>query len=197
FPLMAIAITDDHRALAGTASDFLARHDARAAARALLEAPAEGLPAFWDDLRRLGWLRLHLPAEHRGSGSGPPRPGVVVDAPGAAVAPGPFVPTVIASAVLAAAGDDGTRAKFLPGLAAGTSAGAVALGGDVTVTDGVARGSAGTVLGGGLADVLLVPVGDDVAVVDVAAGGVTVDSPTNLHPSRPSAPGTPDGAAAA
>src|SRR5262249_20623904 len=139
---------------------------------------------------------LHIPEEHGGSGYGLPELVVVVEALGAAVAPGPFVPTVIASAVLAAAGDDGTRAKFLPGLAAGTSAGAAALGGDVTVTDGVARGSAGTVLGGGLADVLLVPVGDDVAVIDVAAGGVQVDSPTNLDPARRSARITLDGAAA-
>ncbi len=35
---MSIAITDDHRALADTASDFLAKRDARQAARALLEA---------------------------------------------------------------------------------------------------------------------------------------------------------------
>ena len=34
---MSIAITDDHRALAGTAADFLTKHDARAAARALLD----------------------------------------------------------------------------------------------------------------------------------------------------------------
>ena len=39
-------------------------------------------------------------------------------------------------------------------------------------------------LGGGLADVLLVPVGDDVAVVDAAADGVTVEMPANLDPTR-------------
>src|SRR4051794_21462440 len=38
---MSIAISDDHRALAQTASDFLRKADARGAARALLEAPAE------------------------------------------------------------------------------------------------------------------------------------------------------------
>ena len=38
---MSIAITEDHRALAQTASDFLAKHDSRAAARALLEAETE------------------------------------------------------------------------------------------------------------------------------------------------------------
>ena len=41
---MSIAITEDHRALAETAADFLTRRDARGAARALLEAPDEALP---------------------------------------------------------------------------------------------------------------------------------------------------------
>ena len=51
---MSIAITEDHRALGQTASDFLNKHDARGAARALLEAETEALPAFWDDLAALG-----------------------------------------------------------------------------------------------------------------------------------------------
>ena len=65
---MSIAITEDHRTLGQTASDFLAKRDARGAARALLEAETEGLPAFWDDLASLGWLGLHLPEERGGSG---------------------------------------------------------------------------------------------------------------------------------
>jgi alkylation response protein AidB-like acyl-CoA dehydrogenase len=71
----------------------------------------------------------------------------------------------------------------------------VALGGDITVSGGRASGSAGVVLGGGLADVLLVPAGDDVAVVRVG-DGVTVEVPLNLDPSRRSARVTLDGAAA-
>jgi len=39
-------------------------------------------------------------------------------------------------------------------------------------------------LGAGLADVILVALGDDVAVVEVAAGGVTVRTPLNLDPTR-------------
>ena len=38
---MSIAITEDHRALGQTASDFLAKHDSRGAARALLEAETQ------------------------------------------------------------------------------------------------------------------------------------------------------------
>jgi alkylation response protein AidB-like acyl-CoA dehydrogenase len=191
---MSLAITDEHRALADTAADFLARHDARAAARALLEAPEETLPAWWDDLVALGWLGLHVPEEHGGSGFGIEELVVVVEQMGRALAPGPFVPTVVASAVLAAVGGDAAKAH-LPALADGSRAGAVALGGEVTVDGGTASGPAGVVLGGGLADVLLVPAGDDVALVE-RGEGVTVEVAPNLDPTRRSARVTLDGAPA-
>ncbi len=98
---MSIAITEEHRALAQTVSDFLAKHQSRAAARALLEAPTEPLPAFWAELAGLGLLGLHLPAGHGGSGFGLSETLVVAEQMGRQLAPGPFVPTVIASAVLA------------------------------------------------------------------------------------------------
>jgi alkylation response protein AidB-like acyl-CoA dehydrogenase len=192
---MPIAITDDHRALADTAADFLQKRDARGAARALLEAPEEGLPDFWKALVDLGWLGLHLPEAVGGSGYGLEELVVVVEELGAQVAPGPFVPTVIASAVLAAAADDATKAALLPGLADGSVAGAVALAGNVTVEGGTASGDAGNVLGGGLAKVLLVAAGADVAVVTVG-DGVTVTVPANLDPSRRTAKVTLDGAPA-
>ena len=192
---MSIAITDDHRALAGTAADFLARCDARGAARALLEAPDEGLPDLWPGLVELGWLGLHVPEAFGGSGYGLEELVVVVEELGRTVTPGPFVPTVIASAVLVAAGDDATRKAHLPGLADGTVAGAVALDADVTVAGGTVTGDAGNVLGGGLARVILVAAGDDVAVVEVG-DGVTVDVPANLDPTRRTARVRLDGAAA-
>jgi 3-oxochol-4-en-24-oyl-CoA dehydrogenase len=191
---MSIAITDDHRALAATASDFLTKRDARGAARALLEAPEEGLPPFWGDLAGLGWLGLHVPEEYGGSGYGLEELVVVVEELGRAVTPGPFVPTVIASAVLAEVGGD-AAAAHLPGLAGGSLVGAVALAGDVTVTGGRASGPAGNVLGGGLADVLLVATGDDVAVVQVGEG-VKVEVPPNLDPTRRTARVTLDNAPA-
>ncbi len=181
---MSIAITDDHRALAETASDFLVKHGARSAARSLLEAKTEPLPAFWKDMAALGWLGLHVPEEHGGSGFGLPELVVVVEELGRAVAPGPFVPTVMASAVIAAAAPPDVRARLLPGLADGSVVGAVALGGDVQMRDGSAHGAAGVVLGGGLADVVLVLVGDDVAIVDASSAAVEVERPSNLDPTR-------------
>jgi len=184
---MSIAITDDHRALGETVSDFLTRRGSRAAARALLEAPDEPLPDFWDELCEIGWLGLHVAEEHGGSGFGLPELVVVVEELGRAIAPGPFVPTVMASAVLAAAAPAELQAQLLPRLASGSATAAVALGGEVELRDGAAFGSAGVVLGAGLADLLLVGVGDDVAVVDLRGAGATVEVPTNLDPTRRSA----------
>ena len=191
---MSIAITDDHRALAETVSDFLAKRDARGAARALLDGQAEAIPEFWAELADLGWLGLHLPEDQGGSGYGLEELVVVVEEMGRAITPGPFVPTVIASAVIAAGADEAAKAALLPGLADGSVIGAVALGGDVTIAGGKATGNVGVVLGGGLADLILVGSGDDVAVIEVG-DGVTVETPANLDPTRRSARVTVDGAA--
>src|SRR5688500_12008374 len=158
---MAIAITEDHQALAATASEFLQKREARRAARELLEAETEPMPTFWDDIVNLGWLGLHVPEDHGGSGYGIEELVVVVEELAKAVTPGPFVPTVIASAVLSAIGDDALKAELLRPLAEGSLVGAVALGGSVTVTNGKATGDAGAVLGGALANVILVPAGGD------------------------------------
>ena len=118
---MSIAITEDHRALADTAVGLPpeARRPGRrpGAARGADRGAAR---RSGSDLVDLGWLGLHLPEEHGGSGYGLEELVVVVEELGRAVAPGPFVPTVIASAVLVAAGDDATKAKLLPGLADGS-----------------------------------------------------------------------------
>ena len=190
---MSIAITEDHKALAQTAADFLLKTNARGEARALLEAPAEGLPPFWTDLVNLGWLGLHVPEAQGGSGYGLPELVVVLEELGRAVAPGPFTPTVIASAVLAAAGSADQQAKLLPGLADGSVLGGIATHADVRVDGSTASGSA-AVLGGGLANVILLPAGDDVVIVDAGASGVSVTTPANLDPSRRSARVTLDGA---
>ncbi|HLT15439.1 MAG TPA: acyl-CoA dehydrogenase [Acidimicrobiales bacterium] len=191
---MSIAITDDHKALSETAADVLAKRNVRAAARALLEAPEEPMPHVWGEIASLGWLGLHIPEAHGGSGYSLEELVVVVEQLGRAVAPGPFVPTVIASAVLAAAGDDDAKKRFLPGMADGSVTGAVALDATATVSGGTISGDAGVVLGGGLAKVLLVAAGDDVAVVEVG-DGVTVEVPANLDPTRRTAKVTLDGAA--
>jgi alkylation response protein AidB-like acyl-CoA dehydrogenase len=181
---MAIAITDAHRDLAEVARSFLEGNKARAAARAVLESTEESRPPFWDAMAELGWLGLHLPEVHGGSGYGLPELVVVLEELGRAVAPGPFLPTVIASSVIDRAGNDDQRARWLPGLADGTLAAAVASDGEVSLAAGTLSGDAGLVLGAGLAGVLLVPVRDDIVVVARDADGVTVTTPPCLDPTR-------------
>src|SRR5580704_19493775 len=181
---MSIAISEEHRALAQSVADFLTHHQSRAAARSLLEAETDARPAFWAELGGLGLLGLHVPEDLGGSGFGLAETLVVAEQMGRYLAPGPFVPTVITSAVLAAAGPDDLQKRLLPGLADGTVVGAAALGGEVTYADGAATGQAGVVISGHLADVLLVPAGDDVLVVEKPAGGVHAEVPANLDPSR-------------
>ncbi len=191
---MAIALTDDHRELGKVAEDFLAAQKARAAARGLLDAPDEARPPFWASLSELGWLGLHVDEALGGSGFGLPELVVVVEALGSAVAPGPFVPTVVTSAVLARHGSDEQKARLLGGLTDGGTAAGVGFGGSVSVSAGSARGDAGVVLGAGLADLLLITVGDDVLLVDRNAAGVTVETPTSLDPTRRSGRVRLDGA---
>lgn len=181
---MGIALTDDHRELGEVARAFLTTQKARWAARELLDAADEARPPFWSDLVELGWLGLHIDEQHGGSGYGLPELVVVVEELGRAVAPGPFVPTVIASAVIAAEATTDQKARLLPGLIDGTHTAGIGLGGEVRIERGVASGEAGIVFGAGLADLLLITAGEDLLVLDRGRAGVSVQVPDNLDPTR-------------
>jgi len=181
---MGIALTDDHRELAEVARGFLASQKARAAARSLLDAPEEERSPFWQGIVELGWLGLHIDEEHGGSGYGFPELVVVIDELGRAVAPGPFVPTVIVSAVIAKDGSAEQKSRLLPGLIDGTVTAGIGFCGQVQLKDGVADGEAGIVLGAGLGDLLLVAAGDDVLAIERDRSGVSVEVPENLDPTR-------------
>ena len=181
---MSIALTDDHRELGSVARSFLTAQKARLAARELLDSDTEGRPPFWSDLAELGWLGLHVDEKYGGSGFGLPELVVVIDELGRAVAPGPFVPTVVVSSVIAAVGTDEQKARLLPGLVDGTHTAAIGFGGNLTVSGGRISGDAGVVLGAGLADVLLLASGEDMLVVERTAAGVAIEVPENLDRSR-------------
>jgi alkylation response protein AidB-like acyl-CoA dehydrogenase len=181
---MGIAITDDHRELAEVARGFLTSQKARWAARSLLDASDEPRPGFWQNLAELGWLGLHVDEEYGGSGYGLPELVVVIEELGRTVAPGPFVPTVIASAVIAKDGTAEQKSRLLSGLIDGTVTAGFGLDSQVRVNDGVADGEAGIVLGAGLAELLLIAAGDDVLVVERGREGVSVEVPENFDPTR-------------
>ncbi|MEJ3654477.1 acyl-CoA dehydrogenase [Actinomycetes bacterium KLBMP 9759] len=179
---MVLAISEDHRTLAEVARSFLSGQ--RAAARELLPdrsgAPApEALPAFWKELASLGWLGLHVPEEHGGEGAGVAELAVVLEEMGRVVAPGPFLPSALASAVLAESASPEVAAALLPGLADGSRVGAVGL--RATLTGATVQDD--LVLGGGPADVVLLVVGDDVLVFE-ASGLLRQAATVPLDPTR-------------
>jgi alkylation response protein AidB-like acyl-CoA dehydrogenase len=182
---MAIAISDAHRELAAVAASFLENNKARSAARALLDAPEEALPPFWTEIGSLGWLGLHVPEEYGGSGYGLAELAVVLEELGRTVAPGPFLPTVMVSALVDRVGDDALRAALLPGLVDGSRPGALGLGGSLALAaDGTLAGDGGLVLGAALADVLVLRAGDDMVVVDRTNAGVDIRVDAGLDPTR-------------
>jgi 3-oxochol-4-en-24-oyl-CoA dehydrogenase len=192
---VSIAIGDDHLALLASARRFTADRCPPAVARAAMEAGGDRLPPFWADLAALGWLGLAVPETDGGEGYGLAELAVVVEELGRVVAPGPVLPTVWAAALV---GGD-----LRPDLAAGRRVGAVAVTGGVEGAggdDGPLRltGTAGPVLCGALADVVVVPATVDGserwAAVDRAAVSATpLDA---LDPTRGLALLTLDGAPA-
>ncbi|GGT56238.1 acyl-CoA dehydrogenase [Actinomadura citrea] len=175
---MTIGLTEEHRDLRDAVRAFASRQVTPAAVRAAVDAEREQAPAFWDDLAAQGLLGLHLPEGAGGAGYGLVELAVVLEELGRAVAPGPFLPTVLASAVLDRAG----HTEHLPSLADGSTVGAVGLdagtlslsraGGEITVT-----GTSGPVLGAPRADVLVLPVkdGDAMAWIVLPRDAVRVD----------------------
>jgi alkylation response protein AidB-like acyl-CoA dehydrogenase len=182
---MSIALTEEHQELARVAREFLNSHDVRSESRALLEAPAEGLPTFWKEMAELGWMGLHVDEAHAGQGFGLQELSIIMEELGFAMAPGPFLPTVLAAALLNEVGSDEARRDFLPALADGSIVGGVGLGGSLERSaNGPIQGSAGMVLGAEVAKILLVCVGDDVALLAADQSGINVDRQKNIDPSR-------------
>ena len=169
---MSLPIEADHVALSSVVRAFLVEKDATAVARAALDADEETMPPYWRDMAALGWMGLHLPEEYGGSGFGVLELAIVLEEMGRVVAGGPFLPTVLASAVLAATGSSAQCARWLRGLANGDSVGTVCF------------SENGPALGAYLADVLLLPRGEDMVVVERHAPGLSVVPCESLDRSR-------------
>src|ERR687895_131162 len=127
-PVGALGISEDHQALHDTARRWVEHRCPPAAVRRALEAPHER-PPFWAELAELGWLGLHVDEAFGGSGGGLGELAVVLEELGRACAPGPFLPTVLTSAVIDRAGSAAQRDELLPGLVDGSAVGVVPLAG--------------------------------------------------------------------
>ncbi|GAB2735864.1 acyl-CoA dehydrogenase [Amycolatopsis magusensis] len=195
---LGLGLTEEHTALADSVRRFTERHLTPAVLRAAVDAKAESLPPFWAELAGQGLLGLHVPEEHGGQGAGLLELAVALEALGRAAQPGPLLPTTLASALLVAA-DAKVGAELLPGLADGSRVGAVGLAdplSGVESGDGVTvSGETVGVLGGAVADVLLLParIGGDLRWVVLDREQLTVREQDSLDVVRRSARVEADG----
>ncbi|HET7523459.1 MAG TPA: acyl-CoA dehydrogenase family protein, partial [Acidimicrobiales bacterium] len=120
---MGIGISEEHVALAASVRRFLERNCPPSVLRAgIEEGGSRSLPPFWQEMADLGLLGLHLPEHSGGQGYGMLELGVVAEEMGRACAPGPFLPTVLVSCLVAMGCADGTQAELLAALAGGGTA---------------------------------------------------------------------------
>jgi 3-oxochol-4-en-24-oyl-CoA dehydrogenase len=184
---MPIAIIDSHRDLESVARTFLDKAGARAEARSLLDATDETLPSFWKEIASLGWMGINLSEEVGGAGFGLPELVVILQEMGRALAPGPFLPTVMASTAISRTASKEQQAALLPGLADGSRVGALGWTNELALSGGTLSGDGGLVLGGALADVFVLVVGDDLVVVDRDTPGLEVTVTGQFDQTRRSA----------
>ncbi|WP_029432425.1 acyl-CoA dehydrogenase [Blastococcus sp. URHD0036] len=154
---MGIALLEEHVALAGSVAGVAARSFPVDSTRAGLAQLAAGeRPAGWAQLRDQGLLALHLPEAVGGDGAGLTELAVVVEAAGRALVPGPLLPTVLASALLARSGG---AAPVLTAFAGGATGCLALAAGNVVAreADGgwVLSGETGPVLGALAAEIVV------------------------------------------
>ena len=163
---MALALTEEHLALAESVRGWAGRAAPAEALRAAV-ADADGGAALYTGTLRpalagQGLLGLHLPESLGGQGYGLPELAIAVEELGRALVPGAFLPTVLASAILHGAGADALNG-LVKDMAGGTLSGAAGFAPGIRATRAgatgalVIGGACGPVPGAGLADVLILP----------------------------------------
>lgn len=162
---MFFALTEDQREFDAAVRGYLVDRFGLDAVRGVVEArdngdgSGDGNPAsLWKAAAEQGWLAVLVPEEHDGLGLGLVDAQVIARALGAGVAPGPWRGTVLAAEALRLAGSDEQRAVWLPRLASGDAVGAFTV-------RGSAPGSLPAVEYGAIADVVVAPSGEGLALV--------------------------------
>ncbi|KBK20289.1 acyl-CoA dehydrogenase family protein [Mycobacterium tuberculosis] len=156
---MSIAITPEHYELADSVRSLVARVAPSEVLHAALESPVENPPPYWQAAAEQGLQGVHLAESVGGQGFGILELAVVLAEFGYGAVPGPFVPSAIASALIAA---HDPQAKVLAELATGAAIAAYALDSGLTAARHgdvlVIRGEVRAVPAAAQASVLVLPV---------------------------------------
>ena len=185
---MPIAINPEHNDLADSVRSFVARVAPSEVLHEALETPISNPPPYWKAAAEQGLQGVHLAESVGGQGFGILELAIVAAEFGYGAVPGPFVPSSIASALIAAHDPD---AKLLGDLASGATIAAYAIDSGLTATrhgDGlVIRGEVRAVPAAGQASLLVLPVaidsGEEWVVLD--ADQLEIEPVKCLDPLRP------------
>ncbi len=197
---MRLALREDQRALQELLRGFLAAHANSAARRAAMALPHGYDAALWQRISgELGLSALLVPEAHGGLGLTWVEAAVLLEETGATLLSAPLLPTLLGASALQT-GSAAVQRRWLPSLAAGATIAAVALSADLTAAGDRLTGTAPRVLHGHSADVLILPAGGRLFVVDATAPGLQRQRLVSLDATRPlarltldSAPATPLG----
>src|SRR5271156_4586597 len=186
---MPIAITPEHQDLADSVRSLVARVAPSEVLHAALETPINNPPPYWQAAAEQGLLGVHLAESVGGQGFGILELAVVLAEFGYGAVPGPFVPSAIASALIAAHDPD---AKVLADLASGAAIAAYAKDScALTATRQgealVIRGEVRAVPAAGEASVLVLPVAIDSGEewVVLRADQLEIEPVRSVDPLRP------------
>lgn len=159
---MSIAISSDHLQLAESVRSLTKRTVTSADLHEALDAEVKILPAYWRAAADIGLFGLHLPEQFGGQGFGYSELVVVIEELGRSAAPGPFVPTVLAAAVVELSSNSDAKDELLPPLSDGSQCAATSLRSNVVgrIENDMlhVEGTASSVVGASAADVVVLPV---------------------------------------
>src|SRR5216117_2505483 len=124
---MDFSFSSDQQLLKNSARAFLDEHCKPATVRLLWDDPRGESDTMWKEMAQLGWHGLALPEAYGGSGLGMVESAILLEELGRASYPGPYWPTVLAAAAVAAAGNDAQKKRWLSAIATGDARATLAL----------------------------------------------------------------------
>jgi alkylation response protein AidB-like acyl-CoA dehydrogenase len=185
---MPIAISSEHEDLADSVRSLVARVAPSEVLHEALETPVENPPPYWRAAADQGLQGVHLAEAVGGQGFGILELAIVLAEFGYGAVPGPFVPSAIASALIAA---HDAQSGVLADLASGAAIAAYAIDSGLTATRAgdtlVIRGEVRAVPAAAQASLLVLPVaidsGEEWVVLD--ADALEIEPVPSLDPLRP------------
>src|SRR5205823_11293887 len=173
---MDFGYSDDQRDIQRTARDLLTERARHERVRELAEADRSD-DELWRELSQLGWPGIAVAEEDGGQGLGSIELAILSEELGRSLAPVPFLPSVMAAALIEHGGSPAQRERWLPELASGAVRGAIAQ---------AEAGGAELVIGGAQADVLVL-VEDEGAARLLSAEEAEVTPIASIDPTRSAA----------